>query len=188
MEMDLDEWFMSEILPLRPMLLRYLHLRWRSEDDLPDLVQETLTRVYEAARAERPMAPRPFVFMIARNLMIDKVRRTQVVSIDRLADFEWSNLADDTPSPEQYAAAREELNLLRDALNALPPTCRDVVVLRKVEGLSQRETAHRLGFSEETVEHLVAKGMRLLKKAVYGTRRPLIDGARRYIALRTSKT
>ncbi len=187
MEKDLDEWFMSEILPLRPALLRYLHLRWRNENDVPDLIQETLTRVYEAARSERPLAPRPFVFTIARNLMIDKVRRAQVVAIDRIADFEWSNLADDMPSPEQHTAAHEELSLLRDALAALPHPCRDVVELRKIEGLSQRETAHHLGISEEAVEHLVAKGVRLLKKAVYGTRRPLIDSARRYIALRTSR-
>ena len=188
MDEDLDSWFMHEVLPLTPMLRRFLHHHWRDETDLSDLVQETLVRVYESARNERPRLPKSFIFMVARNLMIDKIRQKRVVSIDRILDFEWSNIVDETPSPEQHTAAREELRLLQDALDKLPRPCRDVVILRKIEGMSQRDVALRLGITEDTVEHLIAKGMRLLKKSVSGSRRPLIGAARRYVALETSRS
>jgi RNA polymerase sigma factor (sigma-70 family) len=184
---DLDDWFVSEILPLRPALQRFLRLHWHDEADTSDLLQETLVRVYEAARDNRPRLPKPFVFMVARNLMIDKIRQKQVVSIDRMQDFEWSNIIDEAPSPEQYTAAREELRLLQEALDELPQPCKQVVMLRKIEGISQSDVARRLDITEDAVEHLVAKGIRLLKKSIYGSRRPLIGAARRYLALETFK-
>jgi len=179
---------MQEVLPLTPTLRRFMRLHWRDESDVADLVQETLVRVYESARNERPRLPQPFLFMVARNLMVDKIRQKRVVSIDRMLDFEWSNIVDDTPSPEQHTAAREELRLLQDALGELPQPCRDIVMLRKIEGISQRDVAQRLGLTEDAVEHLIAKGMRLLKKSVYGSRRPIIGAARRYLALETTKS
>lgn len=188
MDADLDNWFMHEVLPLTSTLRRFLRLHWRDKTDISDLVQETLVRVYESARNERPRLPKPFIFMVARNLMIDKIRQKRVVSIDRMLDFEWANIVDDTPSPEQHAAAREELRLLQDALGELPQPCRDVVILRKIEGISQHDVAARLGITEDNVEHLIAKGMRLLKKSVYGSRRPLIGAARRYLVLEASKS
>jgi len=188
MDGDLDDWFMREVLPLMPALQRFLRLHWRDDSDVSDLLQETLVRVYESARDERPRLPKPFIFMVARNLMIDKIRQKRVVPIDRIFDFEWSNIVDETPSPEQHTAAREELRLLQAALGELPQPCRDVVMLRKIDGISQREVAQRLLITEDTVEHLLAKGIRLLKKSVYGSRRPIIGAARRYFALETSKT
>jgi RNA polymerase sigma-70 factor (ECF subfamily) len=44
------------------------------------------------------------------------------------------------------------------------------VWLRRVEELSQKEVARRLGISEKTVEKHIAKGMRLLADALYGAR------------------
>ena len=44
----------------------------------------------------------------------------------------------------------------------LPPKCREAFALRKVEGLSQREVALRMGVSENTVEKHVGKGLRIL--------------------------
>jgi len=183
----LDEWFMSEILPLEPMLQRFLRRHWHDEADTADLLQETYMRVYEAARRQRPSMPKPFAFMTARNLVIDRIRKKNVVSIERMADIEWLNLTDDEVSPEQHTQARQELRRLQSALDMLPQRCRQVVMLRKVEGMSQREVAQHMNATEEAVEHLVAKGMRLLAQHLHGPRRPIVASAKRYIALRKSK-
>jgi RNA polymerase sigma-70 factor (ECF subfamily) len=53
-----------------------------------------------------------------------------------------------------------ELELLTQAIQSLPDRCREVLTLRKIEGLSQREIAARMGISEHTVEAQVANGMR----------------------------
>jgi RNA polymerase sigma factor (sigma-70 family) len=177
---SIDDWFMQDVLPLESMLTRFLQRNWRNDAEIPDLRQETYARVYEAARRELPLQVKPFLFQIARNLMIDRLRRQSVVSLESMADFDWLNVSDEKPSSEAYVAARQELRLLQAALDDLPPRCRQIVVMRKVEGLSQKEVAKRMGVAVDTVENQVAKGMRLLTQAMSGRRGAVTAEARRY--------
>jgi len=179
-EQPIDEWFMQEVLPLEPMLTRFLQRNWRGEAEIDDLRQEAYARVYEAACRERPQMVKPFLFQIARNLMIDRLRRQSVVSLENMADFDWLNVSDDRPSAEAFVAARQELRLLQAALDELPPRCRKVILMRKVEGLSQKEVAKQMGIATDTVENQVAKGMRLLAQALGGRRGAVTTEARRY--------
>jgi RNA polymerase sigma factor (sigma-70 family) len=176
----IDDWFMREVLPLEPMLTRFLQRNWRNEAEISDLRQEAYARVYEAAQRERPLLVKPFLFQITRNLMIDRLRRQSVVNLESMVDFDWLNVSDDKPSSEAYVAARQELRLLQAALDKLPPRCRQVVLLRKVEGLSQKEVAKHMGITIETVENQVAKGMRLLAQAMGSRRSAVTTEARRY--------
>jgi RNA polymerase sigma-70 factor (ECF subfamily) len=179
-----DEWFMREVLPLEPMLTRYLQRNWRNEAEINDMRQETYARVYEAATRERPLQIKPFLFQVARNLIIDRVRKQSVVSLESVADFDLLNVSDEEPSIEAHVAARQELRLLQAALDLLPPRCRQVVVLCKVEGLSQKDVAARMGVTTETVENQVAKGMRLLAHALGSRRYALTSQSRRHNYLR----
>jgi RNA polymerase sigma factor (sigma-70 family) len=176
----LDDWFMREVLPLEPMLTRFLQRNWRNDTEVGDLRQEAYARVYEAAQRERPQLVKPFLFQIARNLMIDRLRRQSVVNLESVVDFDWLNVSDDKPSSEAYVAARQELRLLQAALDKLPPRCRQIVLMRKLEGLSQKEVAKQMGITTETVENQVAKGMRLLALAMGSRRGAVTTQARRY--------
>lgn len=183
-ERPIDEWFMGEVLVLEPMLTRFLQRNWRKESEISDLRQEVYARTYEAAQRERPLSIKPFLFQIARNLMIDRLRKQSVVSLESVADLEWLNVSDDSPTTESVVAARQELRLLQAALDTLPPRCRRVVVLRKVEGLSQKEVARQMGITTETVENQVAKGMRILAQALNDRRGAVTAQARRFHVLR----
>lgn len=176
----IDEWFMQEVIALEPMLTRFLRRNWRGEAEIADLRQEVYARVYEAALCERPSLIKPFLFQIARNLIIDRLRQKSVVSMETIADFDWLGVSDDAPSSEALVAARQELQLLQAALDDLPPRCREVVILRKVQGLSQKDVARQLGIAVETVENHVANGMRVLAQAMGGRRGALAAEARRY--------
>jgi RNA polymerase sigma-70 factor (ECF subfamily) len=184
---SLARWFMDDVVPLEPMLVRFLNRNWRNRDEIPDLLQEVYVRVYEAAAREQPRAVKPFLFAIARNLMIDRLRKMNVVSIETVADFEKLNVIDDMPSPEYQTSVREELRQLQRALDALPRRCRQIVIWRKIECMSQREVARKLGVSEEVVESQVAKAMRLLTSSVNGQREHIVASAKRYVALRRRK-
>jgi len=186
-EKPIDEWFMREVLPLEPMLTRFLQRNWRNAAEVSDLRQETYARVYEAAQRERPLLAKPFLFQVARNMMIDRLRKQSVVSLESVADFDWLNVTDDKPSSEAYVAARQELRLLQAALDDLPPRCRQVVVLLKVEGLSQKQVAKQMGITVETVENQVAKGMRVLAQALGGRRGAVTTQARRYSFFRNAR-
>lgn len=163
-----DQWFVEEVLPLEGALTAYLRRAWPNRADVEDLRQEVYVRVYEAGRQERPEAASHFVFRVARNLLIDRLRRQRVVTIDLVADLNELNvLADEVPA-DRVLSGRQELARLERAMAKLPPRCREVFVLRKVQGLSQREAAARLGCSQSTVEKQVMKAMRLLAGSFFG--------------------
>src|SRR5579872_617226 len=143
-----DEWFVRDVLPLEAALLRYLRRNWRDGADLLDLRQDVYIRVYETARQGLPTRTKPFVFAAARNLLIDKVRRARVISIEAVTDLENSSHVRDIVTPDRHLTAREELNRFQAGLERLPARCREVIVLRKINGLSQREVAGRMGIGE----------------------------------------
>ena len=70
-----------------------------------------------------------------------------------------SRVLDEQPDAGEAAIAQERIELLADALMSLPARCRDVTVLHKVKGLTQREIALQLGISERTVETHVRVGV-----------------------------
>lgn len=165
----LDHWFATEILPLEGALTRYLSRVWPNAAEVLDLRQDIYIRVYESARKALPATPKAFLFATSRNLMTDRIRHSRVVSIESTQDFESLNVLIDEISPERRFAAREELRVLAQAFDSLSDKCRSVVWLRRVEGLSQRETAKRLRISEGAVESQLARGMVALSLAVFGS-------------------
>lgn len=169
MPTELDDWFVHEILVHERALTLFLQRCWPRRDEWHDLRQEVYARVYESAARNRPTAPKAFLFTAARHLMTDRLRRSRVVSIDSVGDFEASNVyLIDEVSPERWMGTRQALKRLVEALDRLPERCREVVWLRRVEELRQKEVAVRLGISEKTVEKHLAKGMRLIADHLYG--------------------
>jgi RNA polymerase sigma-70 factor (ECF subfamily) len=169
MDACLDDWFAREILIHEAALSNYLRRCWPYRDDLHDLRQEVYVRVYESAGKALPTAPKSFLFTTARNLMADRLRRNRVVSIETVGDFESLNVLIDEVTPERWSGGRQTLKRLAEAFDRLPPRCREVVWLRRVEELSQKDVAMRLGISEKTVEKQIAKGARLIAAYFYGT-------------------
>jgi RNA polymerase sigma factor (sigma-70 family) len=181
---SVDYWFVTEVLPLEPALMRYLRRNWYDKSEISDLRQETYLRVYEAAKRQRPSPVKPFLFTTARHLIIDRLRHKKVVPIDPVADLEWLNVYDPKPGPEQHVAARQDLRRLEEALNALPRRSRQAIVLRRVHGYSQQEIAAEMGIQVETVEAHIAKAVRILADTVPSRRQSLIAKAQRYITRR----
>jgi RNA polymerase sigma-70 factor (ECF subfamily) len=165
---DARAWFVRDVLPLEAALVQFLHHSWRNKEDIADLRQEIYVRVYEAARKQIPYPAKPFVFAVARNLLIDRIRRKHIVPIEIASDWEALNVAADEPSPDRSVIARDELDRLQAALDRLPPRCREAVVLGRIETLTRRQIAERMGISEATVTEHLTKGMRVLANILYG--------------------
>jgi RNA polymerase sigma factor (sigma-70 family) len=162
MDADLDHWFVREILLHEQALEQYLRRCWPHVDELHDLRQEVYVRVFEAAARARPHQPKSFLFTTARHLMTDRLRRGRVVSIEPAGDFGALDLLVDEVSPERRFGARQLLKRLADAFDRLPDRCRQVMWLRRVEEMPQKEVARRLGISEKAVEKQLARGVRLI--------------------------
>ena len=67
----------------------------------------------------------------------------------------------------EVACSREEMQILAQAIHALPPRCREVIILRQLEGIPQREIARRLNVSEYTVQTHVVNGLRRVESFLH---------------------
>ncbi len=164
---DLDAWFVRDVLPLEAALTQFLYHNWRNSSEIPDLRHDIYIRVYEAAQKQIPERIKPFLFTTARNLLITRVRDENVVPIEVIADLETLGIAADEPGPDRNVIARDALRRLQSALDRLPKRCREAIVLRKVDGLSVREIATRMGVAEKTVKRHLTDGVRTLANILY---------------------
>jgi RNA polymerase sigma factor (sigma-70 family) len=162
-----EDWFVREVLPLEAALMRFLQHNWRNKSDIADLRQDVYVQVYNAAHKEIPIQAKAFVFQTARNLLLNRLRREQVVPIEAVADVDALGTAMDAPSQERTLIARDELRRLQSVLDRLPPKCREVVILGRIEGLSGRAISARLGITQQAVSAHLINGIRALVTEVY---------------------
>jgi RNA polymerase sigma factor (sigma-70 family) len=154
------KWFAEEVRPHETSLRSYLHGSFPAVRDVDDVVQESFLRVWRARASQPIRSARGFLFQVARRLALDLVRRDRVSPLDREADLSAIEIPEDRADAAGALTKQEKIRLLTDAIEDLPTRCREVVVLRKIQFLSQRETAERLGLSEKTVESQLARGIR----------------------------
>ena len=165
---ELHNWFLTVVLPLEGSLLSYLRRHWKAQDEVRDLLHDVYERAILGAGKGLPQQGRAYVFTIARNLLINRSKLASVVSLDLIANIENFHELSDELSPERHTSGREDLQRAIDGMQRLPPRCREVVRLRKIEGLSTKEVAQRLSIGIDAVERQMTLGMRALTDFMLG--------------------
>lgn len=164
----IKHWFTQEVLPLERDLVRFIARHCRDGADIPDVRQEVYERVLTGSPADGPRSTRSYVFTVARHVLIDRARRAKIVSFEQIADIDTVDAQVDVLAEDRHMTARDELRRAMLGLEQLPPRCREVVRLRKVEGLSIRETADRMQVSHHTIERQLTLGLRALANFMLG--------------------
>jgi RNA polymerase sigma factor (sigma-70 family) len=163
----LQEWFCSQVLPLERALTAFIRRNWRETSEVTDLRQEIYERALVGAQSGLPRHTSGYVHAIARNHIANRARRAKIVSFDLVADFNSAGHFG-TFEPEPALIARDELRRAMRGLEQLPPRCREVVQLRKLEGLTTKEVAERMGVGVDTVEKQLTLGVRALADFMLG--------------------
>lgn len=165
-------WLAQRILPHEPVLRAWLSRR-AAGLEVDDIVQETYAILAGLAEVDHIRSPRNYMFEVAKSVVRQGLRRSPVVAFEALAEADGLQAPSNEPSPETVAADRQELGRVAALIAALPPKCRQVFILRKVHGLSQKEIAGRLNLAESTVEKHVGKALAILTAKIGrgGTRR-----------------
>jgi RNA polymerase sigma factor (sigma-70 family) len=159
-------WLARHVLPHEASLRGWLGSRqWRGVD-VDDVVQETYAILAGLESVADIRNVRNYIFSVANSVILGQLRRARIVSISTVENIERMAGADLTPSPEIEVGDRQELERLAIAIAGLPPRCREVFVLRKIRGLSQREVAVKLGVSEGTIEKQIHHGLKILINAL----------------------
>ncbi|WP_213980963.1 RNA polymerase sigma factor [Sphingomonas sp. dw_22] len=166
----IDIWFSEQVLPHERHYVR-LARRWtRNADEATDMVQEAYLKLlqYEDWRAIHD--PRSYTVTTIRNLVLQRIRRSQIVSIADIPAQDLLEVRDERPGVFDIVANREALAGLLADVERLAPACRRVIRMRKFEDLPPREIARRLDISLSTVETHLARGMQQLmnmRRALY---------------------
>jgi RNA polymerase sigma-70 factor (ECF subfamily) len=143
------------------VLVRYLTARLQSEQEAKEVAQEAYVRLLQMAAPGSPEFFRAYLFKTASNLAIDRLRHRRVrYRIEQAETPEaWTSARSDGEDPAKLLVAREFTEQLMSFLQELPPKCRVVFGLHRLEGRSQREVAARFGFSERMVRRYVTYAM-----------------------------
>jgi RNA polymerase sigma-70 factor (ECF subfamily) len=156
----------SQILPHEGAVRAWLRRSQVPADEIDDLIQEAYCNLCDLDTVDHIPQPAAYFFRTVRNLLTDRLRRARIVRIETVAEVDAFPGYTEELSPERIITARNELDRVRRLIRALPGRCRQVIELRKVHGLSQREIGRRLNISESVVENEGVKGMRLLLLAL----------------------
>ena len=166
-EPDSTAWFNEQVHVHDGQLKSYLKGTFPSVRDVEDVVQESYLRIWRAkarsTAAEPIESAKRFLFSVARHLALDLVRRDKIAPIDSVRDLASLSVVEDRPSASETLSETEKLSLLSEAIIALPAKNREIIILHKLQHLSQTEVGRRFGISEKAVESLVARSMRRIE-------------------------
>lgn len=152
-------WFTEEVHPHERSLRAYLRDVFPVVRDVDDVVQESFLRTWRTRGSQPIRSGRAFLFQVARRVALDLVRRDRCAPFQPVTDLTALPVLEGAPNGAEAAGVQEKLHLVADAIEALPSRCRQVVILRKLQGVPQKEVAARLGLSEKTVEAQLSRGL-----------------------------
>jgi RNA polymerase sigma-70 factor (ECF subfamily) len=130
----------------------------RDPEDAKDVLQDTLLAMARGVRDFRGASSiSTWLYTVARSVCIKKRRRSKFApeaerSLDTDATTEARSLADPARAPDEELAGRQVEHALEQAIAALEPMYREVLLLRDAEGLTAPEVAEVLGLSVQAVK------------------------------------
>jgi RNA polymerase sigma factor (sigma-70 family) len=165
------------------MLVRYLTLRLQSMQEAKEVAQESFARLLQLQQPGPPSLLRAYLFKIAINLAIDRLRHRKIQRRAEEQPALWSELTatpDGLGDPAEQLLAREQVEQLLGYLQELPSKCQRVFELHRLEGAPQHAVAVRMGFSERMVRRYVTYAMVYCHLRLQGM---TVDQARRKVSL-----
>ncbi|KAA9008554.1 MULTISPECIES: sigma-70 family RNA polymerase sigma factor [Sphingobium] len=133
--------------------------------DVDDIIQESYAILAGLERIDHIVSPRNYFFEVAKSVVLRSLRRSRVVMIDAPAHAEILEVPEPAPDQERLLSDRQELEQVAAFIDRLPDRCREVFVLRKLRGFSQKDVARDLGIAESTVEKHMVKALASLTNA-----------------------
>lgn len=151
-------------------LFRHAMYRISDRERAIEIVHDTFTKVWGYVRDGHEIeAYRPFLYKVMNNLIIDEYRRRKEVSLDALLAEEGTQ---EGSFEELYEGGVEELAFSMDARKAadlihdLPPSFREVITLRFVDGLGPKEISALIEETENVVSVRIHRALKLLKEQI----------------------
>jgi RNA polymerase sigma-70 factor (ECF subfamily) len=163
-----------EAVRVREKDLRWLLWRLtRNWADVEELLQETYIRLLQAFPDKVPNA-HGLAFRTARNLAYDRWRHEKVVPLELAGEFfEKDQPSDDLALVQRIVEGQQEVERILIVARRFTERQREIFILRKIYGYTQKQIAERLKIAEHTVEHHLHLCARQLANALGNTPAPI---------------
>ena len=140
-------------------LKRFLERFFYSTHDIEDILQEVFLQTWNIEKKQEIQLPKSYLFKVARNMALKELKKKSGQINAFIEEVNPDELVRNETSTENEVDLSERLILFEKALATLPPRCRNVFVLRKIFGFSQKEIARRMNISVSTVEKHIINGI-----------------------------
>ncbi|MGZ4992617.1 MAG: RNA polymerase sigma factor [Methylobacter sp.] len=144
-------------------LMQFLTYKVRCAETAADLTQETYLRIAHHPDADNIENMRAYLFRIANNLALDYLR-SQTRRYRHDAGPATEDMICRQPEPDAVLSDRQQLEFLEQIIYDLPPKCRAVFLMSRVEGKSYNEISNELAISPRTVESHMRKALDQIRK------------------------
>ncbi len=158
---------LAAIEALAPQLRSYFSRRV-PPGEVDDLIQEVFLRMQVHQCAEPIEHVGGYLFTVAASVLTDRARRRTVRLSNAHTALEEVHHPPESLTPERLLLDREALNLVVEAIVALPPRTRDVFVLHRFEEMSCAAIAAQLGITVSGVEKHIMRALRHLRERIGG--------------------
>lgn len=152
------------------LALRYVHSTSVAEDIVQEAFCKVLVRHPEVFRPEDGSQVRAYMWRVVRNKSIDWCRKNAGKSTsleERMLDSELSLLVDELITPESYGVFDYDMAMktLDQTVSKMPSRAREVFLLRREEGLSNKDVANKLGVTVKAVEKQMTLSLKRIRQA-----------------------
>lgn len=150
-DLELAQTFSQLLMVERPSLVRLARRILGDASLAEDIAQTLWLRIQRIADPAAIQDKRAYLYRLMLNLASDQMRsrkRGAALFTDSAQD---AQMIDAAPTTETRIIHRQRLDLLSAAIAELPPRCREVFILRRVEGLPPAEVAELLGITQNAV-------------------------------------
>lgn len=153
-----------DLKDLRDALTAYFQRRVQQQDDVQDLVQEVFLRLSARGAQTGIGNLRGYVFQVAASILVDRSRRRAARHQDAHVELDPERSSEADFGPDRILAGREALKAVMHVVRLMPERTRTIFVLRRIEGMSYKDIAGRLGLSVSAVEkHMMRAAERLAR-------------------------
>jgi RNA polymerase sigma-70 factor (ECF subfamily) len=143
-------------------VFRYIFARVNSREETEDLVQEVFLKVYKNIKEidVKENSPLNYFFTVAKNSVIDYWRRKKEVLTEK--EMNLSNYQ--KPEFVEKIEQKEMGEIIKELIKELTPDQQEVIVLRFINEMSNKEIAKLLGKTEEAVRQLQSRALKSLRE------------------------
>jgi RNA polymerase sigma factor (sigma-70 family) len=143
-------------------LLRFVTARLHSPQEAKEIAQEAYVRLLNLDEPDSVSYMRAYLFRIAANLVVDRLKQRERRS--ELRNLAFFDEEVSSPPPESILNAHDELRLIQNAISELPPKCRKAFLLHKIHSISIKKTAEEMNLSTRMVRIYVARAVAFCKE------------------------